>query len=156
MAVTFLDSSALIKYYHNEVGSPRVQDILGEAGSEHFIARFTLVEILSGLAKKVRMGVLSTQESQQLQERFRADINRRLLRPLRMLNAHFQMAGHLIDRHGTSHRLRALDAIQLAVALHLNQTVNVDHFVCADQDLCSVALLEGLAVINPRDISQQP
>jgi uncharacterized protein len=156
MPVNFLDSSALVKYYHNEIGSPRVQHILAEADSEHFIARFTLVELLSGLAKKVRMGVISSQDYDQLQERFRADINQRLLRPVRMLNAHFQMAGQLIDRHGTSRRLRALDAIQLAVALHLNQTVSVSRFVCTDQDLCAVALVEGLAVINPHHDSQQP
>jgi predicted nucleic acid-binding protein len=145
----FFDSSALIKYYHNEIGSPRVQHILGEADSEHFIARFTWVELLSGLAKKVRMGVIAAQDYSQLQRRFRADINQRLLRPLRMLNAHFASAGDLIDTLGISHRLRALDAIQLAVALHLHRTNPVDHFVCADQDLCTVASLQGLAVLNP-------
>jgi hypothetical protein len=60
--------------------------------------------------------------------------------------------GALIDKHGMSRRLRALDGIQLAVALHLHRTAPVDHFVCADQDLCTVAILEGLAVIDP----QQP
>jgi PIN domain nuclease of toxin-antitoxin system len=52
------DSSALVKYYHTEVGSPRVERILGDSGSEHFIARVSLAEILSGLAKKARMGVI--------------------------------------------------------------------------------------------------
>ncbi|MFI5455686.1 MAG: type II toxin-antitoxin system VapC family toxin [Isosphaerales bacterium] len=146
----FFDSSALIKYYHNEIGSPRVLRILGEAGSEHLIARFTLVELLSGLAKKVRMGVIAAQDYGKLDRRFRADVNQRLLRPIRMLNAHFEAAGDLIDKHGRSRRLRALDAIQLAVALHLHQSTPVDHFVCADQDLCTVASLEGLAVINPQ------
>jgi predicted nucleic acid-binding protein len=150
MPRNFFDSSALIKYYHDEIGSPSVQRILGEAGSEQFIARFTLVELLSGLAKKVRMGTIVAQDYDQLQRRLRADINQNLVRPVRMLNAHFDAAGDLIDKHGTSRRLRALDAIQLAVALHLHQTTPVDHFVCADQDLCTVASLEGLAVINPQ------
>jgi predicted nucleic acid-binding protein len=149
MARYFFDSSALIKYYHREAGSPRVQRMLGEADSEHFIARFTLVELLSGLAKKVRMGVITAREYGQLRRRFQADILQGLLGPIRMLNAHFDSAGDLIDKHGMSRRLRALDAIQLAVALHLHRTVPVDHFVCADQDLCAVASLEGLAVINP-------
>jgi uncharacterized protein len=149
MPRAFIDSSALIKYYHNEIGSPKVQDLLAEARSEHFISRFTLVELLSGLAKKVRMGLISAQDLGQIHRRFRADINMRLLRPIRMLNSHFESAGQLILKHGISRRLRALDAIQLAVALHLHQTTPVDHFVCADQDLCTIASLEGLAVINP-------
>jgi hypothetical protein len=28
-------------------------------------------------------------------------------------------------------------------------SLRVDHFVCSDQRLCDIALLEGLAVINP-------
>jgi predicted nucleic acid-binding protein len=100
MARYFLDSSALIKYYHDETGSPEVRRILAEADSEHFIARLTWVEILSGLAKKVRMGVIPLADYGELERRFRTDINQRLLRPLRMLNAHFAMAGVLAGRTG--------------------------------------------------------
>jgi uncharacterized protein len=74
MARYFIDSSALVKYYHDEIGSPKVQRILDEADSEHFIARFTLVELRSAIAKKVRMGLLAAQEHLQIQRRFRADI----------------------------------------------------------------------------------
>ncbi len=84
-----------------------------------------------------------------LQRRFRADVRQRLLRPVRMLNAHFTSAGDLIGSHGLTRQLRALDAIQLAVGLRTHQATPIDHFVCADQRLCDVALLEGLAVINP-------
>jgi uncharacterized protein len=148
----FIDSSALIEYYHDEIGSPKVQQILDEAGSDFFIARFTLVELRSALAKTVRMGLLAAQDHGKIQRRSRADVNRRLLHPIRMLNSHFESAGDLLDSHGISRRLRALDAIQLAVALHPRQTTPVDHFVCADQDLCAVASLEGLAVINSEEV----
>ena len=145
----FLDSSALIKYYHNEPGSPEVQRILGEVASKHFISRLAWTEILSRLAKKVRTGVLTIPDYAPLQRRFRADINQRRLRPMRMLNAHFEAAGDLIGSHGLSHQLRTLDAIQLAVALHLHHFSPLDHFVSADQRLCDIAILEGLAVLNP-------
>jgi hypothetical protein len=36
----------------------------------------------------------------------------------------------------------------LAVALHFHRSFPLDHFVCADQRLCDVALLEGLSVIQ--------
>jgi len=84
-----------------------------------------------------------------LQLRLRADINRRLIRPLRMLNAHFEVAGELIGKYGLSRQLRALDAIQLAVALDLHRASPIDHFVCSDQKLCEIAVLEGLNVIDP-------
>jgi hypothetical protein len=55
----------------------------------------------------------------------------------------------LIERHVRS-RLRTLDALQLAVALALAQRGMIDHFVCADQMLCEMAIAEGLTIINPR------
>jgi predicted nucleic acid-binding protein len=149
MARYFLDSSAIVKYYHIEIGSTEVQRILGEAGSEHLIARLTWVEILSGLARKVRMGVILAADYGQLERRLRADIRQRLLRPMRMLNAHLATAGDLVGTHGLSRQLRALDALQLAVALGIHRVMPLDYFVCADQRLCDVAALEGLAVINP-------
>jgi hypothetical protein len=48
-----------------------------------------------------------------------------------------------------SRQLRTLDALQLAIALHFDRSSPVDHFVCADQRLCDIATLEGLAVITP-------
>ena len=66
-----------------------------------------------------------------------------------MLNTHFTSAGDLISYHGLTRQLRALDAIQLSVALRVHRTTPLDHFVCADQRLCDIAVLEGLAVINP-------
>jgi predicted nucleic acid-binding protein len=149
MARYFFDSSALIKYYHDETGSPTVERILREAHSEHLIARLTWVEILSGLAKRVRMATIAPSDYGHLERRFRADVRQRLLRPIRMLNAHFTSAGELIGSHGLTRQLRALDAIQLAVALRVHRTTPLDHFVCADQRLCDAAVLEALAVINP-------
>jgi len=149
MARYFLDSSALFKHYRNEIGSPTVERILREVHSEHLIARLTLVEILSGLAKKVRMATILPSDYGYLERRFRADVRQRLLHPIRMLNAHFTSASELIGSHGLTRQLRALDAIQLAVALRVHRTTPLDHFICADQRLCDVAILEGLAVINP-------
>ena len=59
----FFDTSALVKNYHAEAGTPDVRRILGEAGSEFFISRLATVEMLSGFAGKVRTGVFSITDS---------------------------------------------------------------------------------------------
>ncbi|MFI5454369.1 MAG: type II toxin-antitoxin system VapC family toxin [Isosphaerales bacterium] len=64
-------------------------------------------------------------------------------------NAHYQLACTLIGQHGMTGQLRTLDAVQLAVALRLHQIAPIDQLVCADQRLCDIASLEGMAVINP-------
>ena len=60
-----------------------------------------------------------------------------------ILNCISTSAGDLIGSHGLTRQLRALDAIQLAVALRVHRTTPLDHFVCADQRLCDVAVLRG-------------
>src|SRR5438093_4214699 len=99
MARYFFDTSALVKHYHAEVGTPKVRAILAEPGAEHLISRLATVEMLSGFAGKVRTGVLSIPDFQRLRGLFLADVKRRLLRPVRVLNAHYQLAGDLIDTH---------------------------------------------------------
>ncbi len=50
----------------------------------------------------------------------------------------------LVERHAFDSHLRALDALQLAVALEVRNQQLVDHFVAADGILCEVAGLEGV------------
>jgi uncharacterized protein len=145
----YFDTSSLVKNYHVEAGTSLVQQLLGDANSGFFISRLAAVEIFSGFAGKVRTGVFSSTDYDKLRRRFLADVRKRVVRPIRVLNAHYQLAGELIGKHAMSRQLRTLDAIQLAVALHFHRSFPIDHFVCSDQRLIDVARLAGLAIIQP-------
>jgi uncharacterized protein len=149
MARYFFDSSALIKRYHLESGTFEVRKLITEPGAECVISQLATVELLSGFAGKVRTNVLSTTAFTIIRGQFLADVKRSVLRPIRIVNAHYQLADALISLHGMTRQLRTLDAIQLAVALRLHKAAPIDQFVCADQRLCNVAIIEGLAVVNP-------
>ena len=149
MARLYFDTSSLVKNYHVETGTALVQQLLARPGDEFFVSRLAAVEMLSGFASKVRTGVFSSTDYGNLRRRFLADVRKRVVRPLRVLNAHYQLAGDLIGKHAMSRQFRTLDAIQLAVALHFHRSFPLDHFVCSDRRLNDVALLEGLAVIQP-------
>jgi len=152
MADYFLDSSALGKYYHVEVGTAEVDRLLKEPGSRYFISRLTVIEVQSVFASKVRRGIITEADFQLLRRRFLADVTRRQFLVVRMTGWHYQEAERLIRKHGPSRSLRTLDALQLSVALDLRNRGILDHFVCADKNLCAIAQVEGLSVINP----QQP
>jgi uncharacterized protein len=149
MARYFFDTSALEKHYHAEAGSDAVDRIIGEPGAELMIARLTLVETTSVFAIKVRTGEFDAAEFARLRALFAAHVARRRYQVLRLLHLHFDRARDLIASHGLGRQIRTLDALQLSVALHLHQAAPVDQFVCADQRLCDIASLEGLAVLNP-------
>lgn len=149
MAVYFFDTSALSKHYQPEPGTAVVDGLLAEPDSRHLISRLSMVELHSALAKRVRAGQLTAAEFWMLTRRFRADVRTKRLRVVRVQVSHFVSAEQLIRRHGLTENLRTLDALQLAVALDLNEPGNPITFVCADQALCAIAVAEGLVVVNP-------
>jgi predicted nucleic acid-binding protein len=50
------DTNGLVKYYHPEVGSQRVQQIIDHSGNRIFISDLSIVELVSTLAKKTKIG----------------------------------------------------------------------------------------------------
>ena len=149
MSDHFFDTSAISKHYHPEAGTAKVNALLTVAGAVQMVSRQTVVEFHSSLAKKVRTGLLTATEFHRLTRRFRGDLAGRRLRVVRLLVSHFHAAERLIRRVGLTQNLRTLDALQLAVALGLNDPARPVTFVCADQALCAIAASEGLSVINP-------
>src|SRR5512135_1746936 len=149
MARSFFDTSALIKHYHVEAGTAVVDRLIGMPGAELFIARVALVETISAFAITVRTGAFDPAEFARLRGLFATHVARRRYQVVRLLNAHYDRAQDLVTSYGLTRQVRTLDVLQLAVALHLHRMASLDHFVCADERLCAIAALEGLAVLNP-------
>lgn len=145
----FFDTSALSKHYHPEPGTVAVDGWLSAPGVTPRISRLTVVEIQSVFAKKVRTGAITATDFQLLCRQFRKDVAAKRLAVVRVTTPHFQRAEELIRRLAAAQNLRTLDALQLAVALSLNEPDPPVSFVCADSALCAVAAAEGLTVLNP-------
>ena len=54
-AVCFFDTSALIKYYHDELGRQKVVDLVDNPNNRIFISRFGLIEWHSAFFRLMRM-----------------------------------------------------------------------------------------------------
>jgi hypothetical protein len=139
MAAYFIDTSALVKRYHPETGTPTIDRVFAEPGADIVISRVALVEIVSAFALKVRSGAITAMQFEQYRRHVHRDIRLRTIRVARMVVRHFQLADDLLCRHARAHRLRTLDALQLAVAFDLNSQGLVVTFVCADQVVCPLA-----------------
>jgi predicted nucleic acid-binding protein len=68
-----------------------------------------------------------------------------------LLVKHFKDADRLIGAHGLAHRLRTLDALQLAVALDLHRRGMIDTLVSSDKQLLAAAVAEGIPVFDPEN-----
>lgn len=145
----FFDTSAIGKHYHREVGSTVVNHLLMMPASRQNIARLTVVEFHSSLAKKVRTGRIPIREFHASSIRFQADILAKRFAVIRVTVPHFLTAERLVRRISTTRNPRTLDALQLAVAIFLKTPERPITLVSADQALCAIAQSEGLAAINP-------
>lgn len=145
----FYDTSAISKHYHAETGTAKVDALLATPEASHAISRLSVVEFHSVFAKKVRTGQISRADFEKVTRQFRADVAAKRLRVVRLLVGHYQQAERLIRRVGLGQNLRTLDALQLALAVSLNEPTRPVTFVCADHALCVIAAGEGLTVVNP-------
>ena len=149
MASRFLDSSAVAKFYHPELGSAVVEQIVLDPAASILISRLSVVEVQSVFAGKVRSGAISAGDAADLRRRFFEDVANGLFRIVALTNEHYEKAGQLIECYVASHGLRTLDSLQLAVALSLHRAGAVEDFVVADRVLCKVAAIEGVRVTDP-------
>ncbi len=149
MAGYFLDSSALVKFYHREIGTPEVDHIVNARESVVQISRLSVAELTSAFAIKVRTHSIEKEDADVFLRQFRRDVVNGKLQVFSIGEAEFSKGELLVERYAFTQRLRALDALQLAVALELRDQKLADHFVAADTILCEVAGLEGFSVINP-------
>jgi uncharacterized protein len=150
MASYFFDTSALVKRHVTEAGSPWVRSLLGASANHRiYIARITAVEVVSAITRRQHSGDLSPAQGGAMLGHFRRHLTHRY-RIIELTPALFSNAMTTARKH----RLRAYDAVQLAVALeirHLHHTAGFEPLtlVSADRDLNTAALAEGITVDNP-------
>ncbi len=148
MTAYFCDTSAIIKLYHGEIGTDRMEDIFGHDESGIIISELTTAEFCSALNTKVRTGEITDEAKDAGIRNFRKDCRDRFI--LTPLNSEtVRQAVNIISRHGSRFSIRTLDALQLAACLAEN--AEDLKFVCADLNLIRICGLEGVAVINPEE-----
>ena len=150
MTTYYLDTSALVKRYVDETGSPWLRVLLDAAPCPSVVlVHLVVVEMTSALMRRVREGVVSATVYAQAQNAFLSDC----LGQYELVTAVddvIDQANRLLEKHP----LRAYDAIHLAAAMVSKQALLADDlpplvFLSADDRLNRAAAAEGLAVDNP-------
>jgi uncharacterized protein len=146
----FLDTSALVKRYVVEIGTPWVLSLVAPAaGHTLLIAQITRAELVSAAARRRREGQIQPRTAHAI----RLIIDRHASREYRVVGLGEKVVMHAEDLL-EAHPLRAYDAIQLASALESSARLAAARlsplvFVSSDKQLLAVASAEGLATDNP-------
>jgi predicted nucleic acid-binding protein len=136
----FLDTSSLLKLYHNEPGSDALIATLSQGIESIYLSELAILEFRSAIWKKTRTGEIDTDTANTVIACFQQDYAK--FQWISIDNEVIQQAQNLLMKHGSA-GLRTLDAIQLACALTLKEEPEACFFT-ADTLLKSFFKQEGL------------
>lgn len=141
--MTYLDTSALIKRFVAEKGSPLIRSIVA-APESVATAKIAYAEVYAGLRRRKREGSLPEAQYHLACRQFERDW--RAYVRVDLLDEVLFLARDLIQRHP----LRGFDAIHLASALSLQNSLGKGiTFAAADERLLLASEAEGLRPLNP-------
>jgi hypothetical protein len=127
----YIDTSVLAAYYCPETLSEQVQSFLG-GQHKPAVSDLTEVELFSAVARKVRIGDLSSSDGNRILSKFLSHLDGGLFTIISIESQHWRIARSWIGLFSTS--LRSLDALHLAIASAGDFTL-----VTSDQHLLQAA-----------------
>ncbi|TAN44165.1 MAG: PIN domain-containing protein [Nitrospirae bacterium] len=139
----FLDTSSLIKLYHQEEGSAFVIETLSSSIEEIYLSEISALEFRSALWKKIREKEIQEKAAIEVIKCFHNDSDN--FRWILLQSDIVESAGHMLMKYGDK-GLRTLDSIQLASALTLKKSGDCV-FLSADKLLLSLFEKEKLPIL---------
>ena len=143
--ILFLDTSALVKFFHEEKGSDAVTNLILSKDNEVWISELARIEFLSAIFRRFRSKEVDDKQLSQATAGFEEQLAGFNIEPLGQ--AILREAEYLLKTYGKTRRIRALDALQLGTFNLISEKGWV--FVAADDFLCAVVKDIGFETINP-------
>lgn len=142
----FFDTSALIKRYIAETGSPKVDELF-ESAETIIISPITNLEAFSAIKRLFNTDAISEEDYKKLKENIKQDF--KYFDVLRLTNRLEKKAIELIEKY----QLKTLDSIQLASCLIRKK--DIASFIVSDEKLKNAAKSEALNVLDPTKIAAE-
>lgn len=144
MANLFFDTSALVKRYHDEPGTERVDELIEHPDASVIVSSLAVIETVSAFRRKCNLKDIDESEMLALVgEFFRESLAEFTVLPLEESLVGFSFDLVLDDD------LRTLDSLQLSAGLAVFEEIEDVTFVTSDGHLATVAADHGLDVETP-------
>jgi predicted nucleic acid-binding protein len=140
----FFDTSALVKYFHNEQGSQQVIELIENKNNKIWVSDLARIEFVSALHRKFRNKELDMLQLNEALKGFDSEWNHFHVQPLG--DAVITTADKLLRENADQYKLRALDAIHFASFVLLAEKNWV--FVVADSLLADAVAANQFKVIR--------
>jgi predicted nucleic acid-binding protein len=147
----FLDTSAVVKIYHEEKGTEKFTQHIAGISEELFLTTsdITKIELHSTLLKKYREKKIDDKSLAEVFQLFDVDFQKYNIIVVDDIIKNIALS--MLDSLGIKYSLRTLDSLQLASAIFSNNYSKIDYFVSSDKKLLNVAK-EFFQIINPEEL----
>ena len=147
----FLDTSAVVKIYHQEKGTEKFTQQLAGISEELILTTsdLTKLELHSTLLKKYREKKIDDKSLAEVFQLFDVDFQKYNIIVVDTIIKNIALS--LLDSLGIKYSLRTLDSLQLGSAIFFNNYSNIDYFVSSDKKLLNIAK-EFFQIINPEEV----
>jgi len=141
----FVDTSALVKYFHEEKGTAAVTELIDNPENNIFVSDLSRLEFISALHRRYRRKEIGKKSLHEAIEAFDLEYSYFHSEPVSQIV--MKEAEELLLKYGKEYGLRTLDSIQLATfLLFMNKNWL---FVACDNNLIKVATALGANTFNP-------
>jgi predicted nucleic acid-binding protein len=137
--VIYLESSAFVKLYTDEPGTPEVRAIVKGNADRLLSSVVTYAEVHAAVQTAWRAKRLTTDRLARIRNLFATDWT--TITKIEVTQAVLEPVPRLVERY----ELRGIDCVQLCAALWVRSPEM--RFACFDQRLRTAAAAEGLAVV---------
>ncbi len=141
----FFDTSALVKFFHVEIGSEIVTQIMEHPASEIWMSELARLEFTSALYRRYRNKTLDEIRLHTALMFFDQQLTNFNVEPVNQVV--LDEAGLLLKKYGKEYGLRTLDALHLATHSLISEQGWC--FVTSDTILADVSQLAGFLLLNP-------
>jgi len=149
----FMDTSALVKLYHQEKGTETLLNFLNQFSGNLVLSISDLakIEFHSAILKRTRAKEIKIETAKQVLFDFDHDL--RLLNIIEINRPIKDRAVQLLDEFASTMNLRTLDSLQLASAILSVDNFLIDYFVASDTRLLDLAK-NYFSTFNPTESNE--
>ena len=142
----FFDTSALIKFFHQEEGTQEVTRLITSEENEIWVSELVRIEFISALSRRIINNEITEDKLNEAISGFDEQIVWFNVEPLG--HAIMTEAESLIRKFAKTQGIRTLDALHLATFSLISG--NDWLFVASDKTLCDIVQSMGFKTINPQ------
>jgi len=145
----FFDTSALVKFFYEEIGTVAVSSLINNSHNQVWISELTIIELLNAAYRLYREHQINDEELRNAIDGFEEEFQRFIVIPLNI--AVISEAKNILSDFGKDFPLRTLDVLQISSCSLVYEKDEEWAVISSDKRMNTVFRDIGIKIIDPEE-----